>query len=405
MNTRSVAIVAIVTLLTACTGLLIGEALQEESLGLALGLFVGIPVGLFLVAHRRRWIAVALLNAEFVLSYAVGGILGLLFSVTAAGLTFFVSASILRELYDGSEIEAFRHHLRLALGMVKGFQIIDSSKASAAEDAKVVLGPCRYIIKPGTAVMMEAGSRLSRISGPAMFTSKPYEYVKRIHDLGEKQQTFTFDGVVTRDLMSATVTVTAMYGLDIADSARQGTIALTPIEEAILRDLLQRTPDWEAAAKTALEHSVRQVIGSFRLSEVLRGTCYPRLGHEIWGTGNRVTGQLGVHIRCVTLESVRAKQEVMTALDNRWAETARAEGMREALALLADGYERARKAGMADEQITREVLRRTLEEMSRDPATKFVISPDLLDMLGRGTAQGPGHAHIGAGSVPDNHTT
>jgi regulator of protease activity HflC (stomatin/prohibitin superfamily) len=62
-------------------------------------------------------------------------------------------------------------------------------------------------------------------------------------------------------------------------------------------------------------------------------------------------------------------------------ETARAQALRDALRLIADGYRTAKAMGMSSREIHREVLRRTLEQIAKDPAAKLIFTPELRDLL------------------------
>jgi hypothetical protein len=49
--------------------------------------------------------------------------------------------------------------------------------------------------------------------------------------------------------------------------------------------------------------------------------------------------------------------------------------------LLADGYLGAEEKGMPKAALCREVLRRTLEQTTKDPAAKVFITPDVYHAL------------------------
>jgi regulator of protease activity HflC (stomatin/prohibitin superfamily) len=344
------------------------------------------------VTHRRRWAAVALLNLEFALSYVAGGWLGLGYSITASLLTFFVSAAILRELYGGNEFSAFRHHLQLALGLIRSFQVIDGGKTVMPQGPGPLFGPRTLIIRPGNAVILERGSQQTDALGPRIHTSRPFEFVKQIYDLQDRQKSFTFEEVLTADTMPTTVRIAATFGLDVHPRAKCGERPLLPAEQALLQRISLCVTDWETRAKSALERCVRQSIGNLELTELLSIGDFAPLEQNIAAMVNATIGPWGVRVSQVILECVQPRAEVTEATASRWVaetqtdttvtlETARAQALRDALRLIADGYRTAKAMGMSSREIHREVLRRTLEQIAKDPAAKLIFTPELRDLL------------------------
>ncbi len=119
-----------------------------------MGILVGLPLGQFFTTRRRRWLVAALLNLEVIASGIAGGWWALAFTATAAALTFCVSAFILRDLYEGSEWAALRHHFNLAFGLVRGFQIIDEGKTVVPSGKLLLLAACRRGNRDGNVVGM-----------------------------------------------------------------------------------------------------------------------------------------------------------------------------------------------------------------------------------------------------------
>jgi regulator of protease activity HflC (stomatin/prohibitin superfamily) len=222
---------------------------------------------------------------------------------------------------------------------------------------------------------MERGSRQTRISGPAVFTSELFEYVKRIYNLQEKQETFTFKDVLTNDFMATKVEISVVYGIRVSDAARRGETPLIQAEIEHLQYIDSRMPDWERAIKAAIEGSVRRVIATKNFADLLTNGRLLELEQQIYQDLNshRIRAW-GIRVDEVTIQSVQPTQEVIN-------ERARAEAWRGALLLIADGYRNAIRAGMPEEAIHCEALRHTLEQIAKDPATKMIFTPELHDAL------------------------
>ena len=373
--------IILVTILCSLAGLVIGNFLHQPALGIAIGFFAGLPMGQYAVTGRRRWIAIAFLNTEYILSFAVGGWKGLVYSLTASILTFFLSAAILRELYGGDEIEAFRQHVNLAFGTLRGFQIVDEGKTVIPSGGGVLLGPRFVIVRPGNAVVTERIARLKGF-GPGTFKSEPFEYVKHIYDLRERQVSLSYDDVMTCDPVPAVLKMSASYALEVSDSARRDARPLNDTEREFLVNIPFKMSQWEALTKAALEQSLRQTIRTRSMDELLSDVDYGELEEEMRRLANLRSRDWHVCVNQVMIESVQPNAESASAMDGRYRERIRAQGLREALVLLAQGYRQAKRFGLSESEIYRETVRRTLEAMSKDPSTKFVFGPEVQELLG-----------------------
>ena len=303
--------------------------------------------------------------------------------------TFLLSARILRDFYGGSTWDAFRHQLGLTLGQTQGLQIIEDGRVVLPSGSGTLLGPRLIIIRPGNAALLVNGGQVTRVTGPRIFRSDRFEFVRDIYDLQERQQLWTLDNVLTNDLIPTTIKLTTAYMLEISQEARQGDIPLSGAEEHILRRLPFTMPQWQEATRSAVEQSVRQVVSSEELDGLLASAHHRPLEQRIINLTNKRTLEWGVRIRNVIIECLQPLAEITGATSSRWiadakisVEVARAQAFRDALQIVADAYQIARAMDMPEEAIYREVLRSTLEQIAKDPATKLVITPDLRGLLG-----------------------
>ena len=318
---RTALTVFVATLLGAVAGLALGSLLGNIILGVVTGALVAFPLGLFLVSRRRRWIAASLLNLVLIVSYQEGGAFALGSTVAAAGLSFSVAAFIIRDVYGGSEFAALGHHVRLALGIVQGLQVIEDGKTVHPKGTGPLLGPRMLIIRPGSAVVTVKG-RTRAAYGADFFTSQPFEYVKFTYHLGEQQKTLSFNDVLTSDLMPVTVRVSITYALDVSEEARLGRAAVTEAEQQMLCQIPFNMPDWQGATHGALEQAVRQSLQAVDMENLLTCVHTPRLETRLLDFTNRRTNLWGVRVRRVIVEQIATHAELTTALDSRWRESA-----------------------------------------------------------------------------------
>ena len=307
-------------------------------------------------------------------------------------LGFAVSARLLRDFYDGSTWNSLRHHLGILFHRTNGFTVVENGRVVYPTSEGQRFGPRLIISRPGNAALLERGNR-QRVVGASVFASGRFEYVKLVFDLREQQQSLTFDDVLTREMICTTVKTTVAYSLEISDAARGGAEQPSAAEQAALRQLPYTMPDWPKASHGAVENSLRQVISTVTLTDLLSAAHLEPLERRMLHLANVRTLTWGVRIHHVIIECLQPTGPVTAATTGRWIagtesetlltnERARALATREMLQLIAQGYAIAKGLGMDDHEIHREVLRRTLEQLARDPATKVLVTRDVRDLLG-----------------------
>ena len=131
---------------------------------------------------------------------------------------------------------------------------------------------------------------------------------------------------------------------------------------------------------------------SLTMKEILRAGSFDSLEATITRDTNRRCANWSVQLDQVVIERIELRTEISDenvakavagaqAETNRLMEAARAASTRDTLRIIAEGYRIARAMGMTGRDIHQEVLRRTLEEIAKDPATKLVFTPELRELL------------------------
>lgn len=370
--------------------------------GLFAGLVVGLPMGRAAQTGLRRWVAIAGLhlllisNLFLVWSASTARIAAVstLLAVFAIAVTYFIAAAIQRDLYGGSEWDAFNALFSMALGITRDYHIIEDGRTSLPSDARgPVMGPRLVIIKPDNAAVFEMGPKQTQIKGPGVAKTRAYEYVKSIYDLKEQSMALQLDGVLTRDMMTTTVRLKVMYRIDVSLESRTGQRkALTPDEIGIIQQIHSSTTDWKETTRDAIEACVRQAIAGMNLRDTLSPAGSRRIEEDVRHLSNRMLDEWCITVHRLIAEEVRPSSPVMSTTERQWiaavetnttveTERARAAAWRDALALLADSYQRAEAMGMSEVAIHSEAVRRTLEQVAKDPATKFILTPELSAAL------------------------
>jgi hypothetical protein len=306
--------------------------LAMTAFGFWIGVIMGaliLPTFVLIYLGLLRWAAgtfffftVFALIAEGVLAGPVAALMGATCMLAGAILTFLFSARILKNLYGGDELEALAHHLQLAVGRIHGVQKIENGQIVVPKGQERMIGPTQIRIEPyNAAVVMsihqgnkeaspqQQGHDQTRpryttdVFGPGNYITRPLDYVAAVYDLREKQQEFLFQGVRTQDGKIVNTQLSVRYSLDIRDDAKEGHGSLSEDEQRIVYSLAVSRIDWEAAMKSALESSVRQVIGATLAPAILTGQQFDWYEERIAGLANQRLHRRGVSVLQVVIEN------------------------------------------------------------------------------------------------------
>ena len=342
------------------------------------------------ITKQRRWFIVGLLAVLYVVSYIQGGIIALLAALAATALTFILSAVIVRHLYPGGEWEALMHHLRLALGMTRGFMIVEDAKIVVPKDKKgPLMGPHELIVKPMNAIVLERGKQQTRIVGPSRLKTDPFEYPKKSIPLGRQQIRLDIPHVLSSDCIPVTVTLCASYGIDLPDAVVLGKEDWDEDTHAVvLQNILLHTPDWTRQTQSAIEAAARVEFHKMNLDQLLDPSQYAAMQKSIETTAHAAATAWNVKVTSVMIENVQPPVEIKAARTSMRVAMAsgeihkqRAAATHDALMTLADAYNHAKENGMSEDDINRFLLREVLETMFKDPGNKIMLSPELNSLL------------------------
>jgi len=197
---------------------------------------------------------------------------------------------------------------------------------------------------------------------------------------------------MTGNIVPTTVEICVIYGIGISEATRLGKTPWTAEDSRVIQQVDSWSTSWEQGIRAAIEGSVREAFGSRDLANLVTGEALRDVERRIHQLTARRVRMWGIQLHEVVVESVQPTQEVIAAAERRWIaevesdttrinEIARAVGMREALVIIAEGYRQVTGRDMTADEIRREVLRHTLEEIAKDPAAKFFVTPQLRDLL------------------------
>ena len=387
---RSIIRVLVVGLVGGAIGYFFGSLIGERQQELATaGFAFGALTEMWHITTQRRWFIVGLLIVLYIVSWIQGGIIALLAALGATALTFILSAVIVRHLYPSGEWEALLHHLRLAMGLTRGFLIIEDAKITVPKDKKgPLMGPYELIVKPMNAVVMERGNQQTRILGPTRLKTEPFEYPRKSIPLGPQQTRLEIAHVLSSDYIPVSVILCATYGIALPDDVVLGKKSWESTHAAVLQDILLHTPDWARQTQSAIESAARVQFHKMNLDQLLDPSQHAAMQDSITATA-RVSAQAWkVAVTSVMIENVQPPPEIKAARTSMRVAVAsgeihkqRAVATHDALMTLAAAYKHAKDNGMTEDDINRFLLREVLETLFQDPANRIMLSPELNSLL------------------------
>ncbi len=184
--------------------------------------------------------------------------------------------------------------------------IIEDGRETRARSRGVLTaigGPGRVIVRPGNAVVLEKGGKITQIRGPGVFKTRLYEYVYKIVRLNPLWKTEEIEDVLTSDGVRLTLKVGVGYQIEpLPDTIKrlEEELAKNEGEERdkltrLINDLkagkeevmiggdypvwvenvrkagLNVTPaGWEILSVAGAESQLRDTIATYRLDQILR---------------------------------------------------------------------------------------------------------------------------------------
>lgn len=358
--------------------------------GILLGGALGLSIALYLQQQKRRWIVGALLVVVISASYGTGGIWDAMLALATVGITFFISSAILKDLYGGNDIEAFQHHLRILFAARGGLVIVEKGKITLPSEKGLILGPRRIIVKPGNIVVMESGSKITRICGPSIFQSKNFEYIREVYDVSRERKSITLQNLLTEDLVPITIELTYVYGIALSTqtmrgengslSHKDGSQGLTQSEMESLRNLITTVPRWQQYVHDVFSGAAREVVGATTLRNLTALGDYGTTANRIQDKARRRLTILGIRIDATRLIRVVPAPQILDAYEDaervKIRELAGGEAWRLAMNAIAAGYKKATGRLMTPTDVHHETQRFMMEHISHDKATKIVMASE-----------------------------
>jgi hypothetical protein len=299
--------VAFTSVVIMMLGMQAGLAFDHLGIGILLGVVVGVPYAIARMGDGMKGFVLVALVIQIGLAFVAGGVVALLLALLLTCLVFLAATLPLRDLYGGSEMETLAHHLRMMAGASRGYQLVQNGEIVIPDDGLAKDGPCYTLIGPGSAASFVCGAQETRISGPGTFWTVPWERMQRVYDLSPRQESLTYDEVLTRDLLPTRVEIDVIYGMDICEAARRGEQPLDEREVGILRRIDANMHQWESTTRSAIERGVRLALGQKSLIELLSVSDFESLERHILTSANHKLRVWDIRLNTVILRDIQPK--------------------------------------------------------------------------------------------------
>jgi hypothetical protein len=332
MRRSAVAMLLIAAVIGAIAVAALAKLLAMDNINFWVGVGMGaliLPTFVLIYLGQIRWAAgsflaftVLALVAEGISAGPVAVFFGASCILAGSILALFFSADILGRFYGGDASTALANHLQLAVGRIREVQEIDNGRIVVPKDGEAIVGPTQLKIKPYNAAVVMSTYRDRRktvknqqdsgqsrpryetdVFGPGDFTTRPLDRVIAVYDLREKRQPLVFNQVRTQDGKMVNVQLGVKYSLDVRDDAKDGHSNLNVDERRAIYSFAVSRIDWEAVMKSALESSVREILGATLAPALLAGQQLDWYEQRIAELAAKKLHNSGVRISQVIIEN------------------------------------------------------------------------------------------------------
>ncbi len=351
-----------------------------------IGAIYGVPTGLLVETGRKQWLAILVLMTLLPLSGLLVHWLLPLFLLLTIAVTVYLNSYVMAPLLNNSTKESFLHLVRIITGMWRGIQIVEGGKVVVPPGGARVLGPAITIVRPNCAIALEGGPIQPRIVlGPTFLITERFEYIKQVFDLQPEHTCEPLKGCLTSDGIEVRVDITSMAGLNIRSNSRRDTKTVSPAELEYLQRQYWYITEWRAKLSSALKESAHNCIAQYSLEHLVARPPYERIRREIRIESNIRLRKWGIRVFDLSIENIAPPADLVkrnaAATAAATEEQIRAQAWKDALIVMADGYDVARQLNLPEEMIHREVLRRTLEQLAQEPGVGALFSPSMSAAL------------------------
>lgn len=241
-------------------------------------------------------------------------------------------------------------------------------------------------MRPNCAIALEGGPIQPRIVlGPTFLITERFEYIKQVFDLQPEQTSEPLKGCLTSDGIEVRLDITSMAGLNIRSNSRRDTKTVSPAELEYLQRQYWYITEWRTKLSSALKEAAHSCIAQYSLEHLVVKPPYEHIRREIRIEANSRLRKWGIRVFDLSIENIAPPADLVKRNADATAaateEQIRAQAWKDALIVMADGYDVARQLNLPEDMIHREVLRRTLEQLAQEPGVGALFSPSMSAAL------------------------
>jgi regulator of protease activity HflC (stomatin/prohibitin superfamily) len=360
----------------------------------------------------------ALVESNSVVRFLVAGeaeqiaasvFLGLLFGLLIVGIpllaVMWASSEFVLALH-GSSVDrrtAVRYLFSLISGLQLPWAIVEDGQVTKTKPEgilPIIGGPGVIVIRPGSAAVFDWGGQVTRIAGPGVVRTKPYERVKRAIDLRPQWIAVEPEKVLTQDRIPLKFTLTVGYQVEpMADSEQRGKVTASIPEaegliegiypaykEAVYRAVYKLDPASPSdAVRAVLDAALRNEVGTYNLDGLYdysavdsgkeRGNAILEIETGLWSRLEPLLREWGLKLLGVNVLTMELPEDIKAKVLEWWVTAWRretavadAEAERRVMAEIGKGQAEALEAVEAKKVQLREQLARQLLDIVRGTA-------------------------------------
>ena len=291
-----------------------------------------------------------LIGLLFKLGGLWSGVLGLAFGLFAS---IFTLISLARAIYvpqisapEGYNLwdYSFKYALSCLLGINGIYTIVDDGKVMVVRPRGIFARsetPNTVVITDGNAVVFEYGGHFSRVTGPGVVATKPFELIKAVVDLRPQWSMIEAEAVFTRDRVPLRIELGLGYQIIPQKLANVSCIMEESIKldqqaeviggsypvyaETVRKAVYNASAvGWQRTIEGAADSILRDVISTYNLNELTIApasqdvSVISAIEAEVRERLQHTSLSLGVNIGAVYIQNIEMPMTVTEQMLDRW---------------------------------------------------------------------------------------
>lgn len=350
----------------------------------------------------------------------VEGALGLSVYLFLVGSLLFLASELILVSQGGKRWDCFWYLLSFVTGglFTGSYIIVEDGQPSTVKSKGALAGrkvANLVVIHNEQTVVFEQMGRFTRIAGPGVVFTKPFESIRKVLITRQRFQQFTLENALTKDGIAVDVHMNVLYRIAQDPSKLLDLKKPYPFSEEAVLKATYASFDWEIATREVAKNLVRDLIARRHLDELyepLHPDRFPLedIRRQVQQDLAQIAEGWGAQIVSFRITGVDTPPDVRTTLLQKWevdwenilaegrkkvaitageaeaavmnlVEVAKAQAQTRMVIATTEGITQMRAKGVPVLQVLATRFIDALERMASEPMTRVLLPADIVDTL------------------------